>query len=151
MTDLANGQARRNGASWHMPPTIARASASREKPQQPKAPIAPAPVEVVTLKSLPAGALYRIVTDLEGLREAFVDRIDDLDVPMTEIDFAGQLTRGNCQKILCNSEAKWSRSFGWKSLAKMLQGTGMVIALIVDDKQFEPIRRQMQQRRAKRA
>jgi hypothetical protein len=100
-----------------MPPAIERASASREpkKPTPPAAATKPAP-EVVTLASLPPGAIYRIVTDLEALQDGFADRIADLDVAMTEVDEAGGLTRGNCQKLLVKSDAKWSRTLGLKSL-----------------------------------
>jgi hypothetical protein len=152
MTDLAPipGERRRSGGNhWHMPPAIERAKAAREtkKPPPPAAATKPAP-EVVT--SLPPGAIYRIVTDLEALQDGFADRIADLDVAMTEVDEAGGLTRGNCQKLLVKSDAKWSRTLGLKSLEKMLRGTGLVLALIVDDARFDPIKSQMVKRKMKR-
>jgi hypothetical protein len=106
--------------------------------QVPKA--APVPLEMV----------YRVVLDLEGLRDAFADRIVDLDVPMTEVDAVGGMTRGNCQKLLVKSDAKWSRSFGWKTLGAMLKGTGLQLVLIEDAERFAPIKAQMVQRKSKR-
>lgn len=148
------GKARFSGSNrhWGISPSLARAkpALAPNKRQPPAAATKPAPEEVVTLASLPPGTIYRIVLDLEGLREAFVDRIEDLDVPMTEIDAAGDLTRGNCQKLLCKSDAKWARAFGMRSLAKMLRGTGTALALIVDDEKFEPLKSQMVKRKVKR-
>lgn len=139
--------------NWGVPPNIARASASREpkKPQQPKAATKPVPEEVVTIAALPPGTVFRLVTDLDGIKEAFLDRIEDLNIPLTEVDAVAGMTRGNMQKLLSkNSNTTWSREFGWKSLHKALKGTGMVLAFIVDDEKFSPIRERMQQRRAKR-
>src|ERR1700730_1197257 len=84
---------RRSNGHWRMPPAIERASASREpkKPQQPVVAAKPAP-EVVTLASLPPGTVFRIVTDLDALQDAFADRVEDLDVAMTEIDEAADMT-----------------------------------------------------------
>jgi len=96
---------------------------------------------------LHADQIYRIVLDYEGLQEGFADRIEDLNVPLTEVDAAGDLTRGNAQKLLCRSDAKWTRQFGWESLGKMLKGTGLALALIVDDERFAPVKAQMQTRK----
>jgi phytoene dehydrogenase-like protein len=158
MPDLATipnqpGQERRrSGAHWHMPPAIERASASREpkKSQQPVA-AKPAPVEVATIASLPPGTVFRLVTDLEGMKEAFRDRIEDLNVALTEVDFASGMTRGNMQKLLSESDAKWAREFGWKTLGKALDGTGMVLAFIIDDERFASTKAQMVKRKLKRA
>jgi hypothetical protein len=147
--ESSQGRRRSNG-HWHMPPAIERASASREKPQRQAAPTKPAPVDVATLASLPPGAIFRIVTDLDGIKEAFIDRIEDLNVSLTEVDAAGGLTRGNMQKLLSNSNATWSRAFGWKSLNKALKGTGLVLAFIVDDERFASTKAQMVQRKVKR-
>lgn len=91
--------------------------------------------------------IYRVILDYEGLQEGFADRIEDLNVPLTEVDAAGELTRGNAQKLLCKSDAKWARQFGWESLGKMLKGTGLALALIVDDERFAPIKAQMVKRK----
>ena len=91
--------------------------------------------------------LYRIVTDYEGLKEAFNDRIEDLDTPMSEIDTAADLTPGHTQKLLCKSNADWSRSFTWKTLGPMLKGTGLALVLVVDDERFAPVKATLAKRR----
>lgn len=93
--------------------------------------------------------LYRIVTDYEGLKEAFNDRIEDLDTPMSEIDTAADLTPGHTQKLLCKSNADWSRSFTWKTLGPMLKGTGLALVLVVDDARFAPVKATLAKRRRK--
>ena len=93
--------------------------------------------------------LYRIVTDYEGLKEAFNDRIEDLDTPMSEIDTAADLTPGHTQKLLCKSNADWSRSFTWKTLGPMLKGTGLALVLVVDDERFAPVKATLAKRRRK--
>jgi hypothetical protein len=110
----------------------------------------PAPVEVVTLATLPPGTIFRIVDDYESLKEAFADRIFDLGVALTEIDAVSGMTRGNMQKLLSDSDQKWAREFGWKSLNKALRGTGMMLAFIIDDdEKFAALKAQMQKRRWK--
>src|SRR5205085_9844902 len=99
------------------------------------------------MTSLQPDQIFRVILDYEALQDGFADRIEDLNVPLTEVDAAGELTRGNAQKLLCKSDAKWARQFGWESLGKMLKGTGLVLALIVDDARFAPIKAQMQTRK----
>ena len=130
---------RRRGRDWGLSPTIERQrrvsdSASREpkKPLPPVAATKPAPEEVVTIAELPAGTLFRIVTDLDGIKEAFADRIEDLRVALTEVDAAGQMTRGQMQKCLADSNKSWAREFGWKSLHKALTGTGMALVFVIN-------------------
>jgi hypothetical protein len=101
---------------------------------------APVPLEMV----------YRVVLDLDALKEAFADRIADLGVAMTEIDEAGDMTRGQTQKLLVQSNTKWSRSFGWKTLGAMLKGTGLQLVLIEDADRFAPIKAQMVKRKSNR-
>jgi hypothetical protein len=91
--------------------------------------------------------IYRLITDYEALQDGFADRIEDLNVPLTEVDVAGELTRGNTQKLLVKSDAPWARQFGWESLGKMLKGTGLALALIIDDERFAPIKAEMAQRK----
>src|SRR5450631_437863 len=110
--------------------------------------IKPAP-KVATAAPLAPEMIYRVVMDLEALQDAFVDRIMDLGVSLIEIDAAGGLTRGNAQKLLSKSDAKWCREFGGKSLGKMLKGTGLKLVLIVDDVRFGPIKEQMVRRKLK--
>jgi hypothetical protein len=105
--------------------------------------------EAITLASLPPGTLYCVVDNYEALKEAFADRVADLNVSLSEIDAATGMTRGNMQKCLSNSDAKWARGFGLKSLGNALKGTGLALALIVDDERFAPIKAQMVQRKLK--
>ena len=154
MTDanatLSDHRTKRRGRDWGLSQPIERARAAREfkKPQQPVAATKPAP-EVVTIASLPPGTIFRIVDDYESLKEAFADRIEDLAVPLTEIDAVSHMTRGNMQKLLSDSDQKWAREFGWKSLNKALTGTGMMLAFIIDDERFAPIKAQMMKRKLK--
>lgn len=92
--------------------------------------------------------LYRVILDYEALQDGFIDRVDEMEVPLTEVDAAGGLTRGNTQKLLVkNPEAKWARKFGWDSLGKVLKGTGLALLLVVDDERFAPIKADMLKRR----
>src|SRR5450432_855044 len=157
MTDalatISDNRTRRRGNDWgtRLSPAIERARAAREpkKSPPPVAAIKPAP-EVVTIATLSPGTLFRIVDDYEGVKEAFADRVEDLGVALTEVDAAVGLTRGHAQKLTSNSNAKWARQFGFVSLGKMLKGTGMKLAFIIDDEKFAPINAQMAQRKLKR-
>jgi hypothetical protein len=103
----------------------------------------------VTIASLPPGTIFRLVRDYEGVKEAFADRVEDLGVALTEIDAAVHLTRGHMQKLLSNSNAKWARQFGFVSLGKALEGTGMMLAFIIDDERFASVKAQMMKRKLK--
>jgi hypothetical protein len=150
LATLSDNRTKRRGSNWGISPALERSRASREpKPQKPVASIKPAPVEVPTLSSLPPDAIFRIVMDLEALQDAFADRISDLGVPLTEIDAVAGMTRGQAQKVLSKSGARWCREFGWKTLGAMLRGTGLKLVLVVDDERFAPIREQMVRRRLK--
>jgi hypothetical protein len=92
--------------------------------------------------------IYRIVTDYEGVQDAFADRIEDINIPLTEVDAVAGMTRGNMQKLLVKSDAKWAREFGWKTLGDALKGTGMVLAFILDDEKFAPLKAQMMRRKS---
>jgi hypothetical protein len=105
--------------------------------------------KVATAAPLAPEMIYRVVMDLEALQDAFADRIEDLGVALTEVDAAVGLTRGNAQKLLSKSDAKWAREFGWKTLGAMLKGTGLKLVLIVDDEKFAPVMAQMVKRRRK--
>lgn len=91
--------------------------------------------------------LYRVITDLEALQDGFLDRIDDLNSTLTEVDAASKLTRGNMQKLLCKSDAPWAREFGWKSLGAALTGTGMALVLVIDDQRFAPVKERLTTRK----
>jgi hypothetical protein len=108
------------------------------------------------IRSMPEYELYRVVMDYEALQDAFADRIEDLNTPLTEIDEAGGLTRGNMQRLLSSTNPddwrpqgvrKQSRSFGWETLAKALEGTGMALVLVVDDARFAPIKERLATRK----
>lgn len=78
----------------------------------------------------PQPEIYRIVTDMEALHEAFRDRVEDLDVSRIELDAAAGLTPGYSSKLLCDPPMKF---VGKETLPKMLKGTRLAIALVVDD------------------
>jgi hypothetical protein len=102
--------------------------------------------------------LYRVITDYEALQEAFLDRIEDLDTTLEQIDMAGEFTKGNVQKLLTMTPGKPTRDraaplrrkFGWESLGKMLKGTGMALVLVVDDERFAATREQLMKRKKPR-
>lgn len=101
--------------------------------------------------------LYRVITDYEALQDGFLDRIDELDTTQGAIPgFAD----GVVQKLLAKNagrhvketprssrKASLKRSFGWESLGKMLEGTGLALMLVVDDERFAPIKEQLAKRR----
>lgn len=96
---------------------------------------------------IPPDLIYRVILDYEALQDGFADRIEDLGVSLEEIDSAGGFTKGNAQKLLVKSDAKWARKFGWESLGKILKGTGLALALLVDDERFAPIKEQFSKRK----
>jgi hypothetical protein len=86
---------------------------------------------------------YRIVTDYEGLRDGFLDRIEDLNVTLEQIDMAGGFASGNAQKLLSKNpgnriqrnrdhrHASATRSFGWVE-AQLCKALAMKSQLVVD-------------------
>lgn len=99
--------------------------------------------------------LFAVVDNYEALQDGFADRIELLNATLTEIDAAGGMTRGQMQKLLRkfdpndfrpSAKRKYSRGFGWETLGDSLKGTGLALALIVDDEKFAPIRAQMAKR-----
>jgi hypothetical protein len=101
--------------------------------------------------------LYRVILDYEALQDGFLDRIDDLDTTLEQIEIGGELAKGNAQKLLTKNPGKHSkrdrhltsgkRAFGWESLGKMLKGTGLALVLVVDDERFAPLKEQLAKRR----
>jgi hypothetical protein len=100
--------------------------------------------------------LYRVILDYEALQDGFMDRIDDLNTSLDQIDQAGGLTRGNTQRLLTKNPGKprsdrpssaSRRTFGWESLGKMLKGTGLALVLVVDDERFAPMKEQLMKRK----
>lgn len=88
--------------------------------------------------------IYRVVTDMEGLHEAFIDRVEDLNVTRLAIDEAGGFTGGHSAKLLCNPPIK---NIGKVSLGKLLKATGMALVMVVDDERFAPVRAEMAKRK----
>jgi hypothetical protein len=80
--------------------------------------------------------LYRVITDYEALQDGFLDRIEDLDTTFEQIEMAGELPKGYAAKLLCKSQKRVVKALGPHSLGKMLKGTGLVLALVVDDARF---------------
>src|SRR4051812_15399498 len=78
----------------------------------------------------PQPEIYRIVTDMEALHEAFRDRVEDMDVSRIELDAMAGLTPGYASKLLCDPPMKF---VGKETLGKMLKGTGLRLAVIVDN------------------
>lgn len=101
----------------------------------------------------PPYELYRVITDYEALQDGFLDRIDDLDTTVEQIELAGDLAKGQAQKgltkqkSLTKSGVRLKRKFGWESLGKMLKGTGLALVLVVDDVRFAPVKAQLAKRR----
>lgn len=94
--------------------------------------------------------LYRVVLDYEALVEGILDRIEDLNTPLEQIDMAAGFTRGNAQKLVGRGKSRLSRTFGWESLGKMLKGTGLALVLVTDDERFAPVKAMLTQRRRPR-
>jgi len=102
--------------------------------------------------------LFRIVTDYEALQDGFLDRLDDLDTTMALPSFAD----GVVQKLLTKNPGKRvqkakncrfndaRRTFGWESLRKMLNDTGLALVLVVDDERFAETKKQLVKRRKPR-
>lgn len=108
------------------------------------------------MNARPEYEFYRVILDYEALQDGFLDRIDELDTTQGSIPgFAD----GVVQKLLTKNPGKAikrprdhrsasaKRTFGWESLGKMLQGTGLALVLVVDDARFAPIKEQLAKRR----
>ena len=87
---------------------------------------------------------YRVILDYEALQEAFIDRVEDLNVSRLTIDEAGGFTPGHASKLLCNPPIK---KLGPASLEKMLKATGLILIAAVDDERFAPVKAQMMPRK----
>jgi hypothetical protein len=102
--------------------------------------------------------LYRVILDYEALQDGFLDRIDDLETTLEQIDMAGDLAKGNVQKLLNKSDSVrgWDRTrrdkriLGWESLGKMLKGTGLALVLVVDDARFRDAKDMLMKRKRPR-
>lgn len=100
---------------------------------------------------------YRVITDYEALQDGFLDRIEDLNTTLAQIDMAAELG-GNITKFLGKgpSVRTWDRNhrdrrtLGWESLGKMLKGTGLALVLVIDDERFAQIKEQLAKRKNRR-
>jgi hypothetical protein len=107
------------------------------------------------IRVTPEYELYRVITDYEALQDGFLDRIDDLETTLEQIDMAGGFAKGNAQKCLTKTASVrgWDRAkrdkriLGWDSLGKMLAGTGLALVLVVDDERFAEQKAQLAKRR----
>ena len=93
---------------------------------------------------------YRVLLDYEALEDGFIDIIEDMNVPYSEIDVRGGMTNGNTQKLLSKSRERWARTFGVESLGKMLKATGTALVLVVDDERFAQAKADLMQRKRPR-
>lgn len=111
------------------------------------------------IRSMPEYELYRVILDYEALQDGFLDRIEDLNTTLEQIEMAADLAKGNAQKLLTKNPGKQihrmrdhrhasaKRTFGWESLGKMLKGTGLALVLVVDDARFAPLKEQLVERK----
>lgn len=113
---------------------------------------------------------YRVILDYEALQDGFLDRIDELNTTLEQIEMNAGFARGNAQKLLTKSAGKMTverkryvngesnltrfaprqRKLGWESLGKMLKGTGLALVLVIDDERFAPLKEQLMQRKRPR-
>jgi hypothetical protein len=142
---------------------VARAASDSPAPAAGPPEANPAPKESsetgIPASPPPQYQLYRLVTDYEALQDGFLDRIEDLNTTLEQIDINGAFASGNSQKLLTknpgkaiarkrdNRHASARRTFGWKSLGKMLTATGMALVLVIDDERFAPLKAQMMPRK----
>lgn len=103
--------------------------------------------------------LYRVITDYEALQDGFLDRIDDLFTTITGVELAAEMASGQLQKCLSKNPGKAisrprdhrsasaRRTFGWETLGKTLEKTGLALVLVVDDARFAPVKELLAKRR----
>lgn len=89
---------------------------------------------------------YRIITDLDGLREVFCDRADDLNISRVTIDVVGELTPGYSSKLLCDPPM---RPLTNETIPKMLKATRLVLIAVVDDERFAAVKGELSKRKRK--
>jgi hypothetical protein len=126
---------------------LTHAKVAREKPPAPveAPPIAPPPAvdapqpaDVVLIQGNTRNfEPFRIVEDYDALCEAFADRVEDLEVTRLGVDAAGGFAGGHASTLLCNPQIK---NYGPKSLTRMLEATGLVIVLAIDDERFAKVK-----------
>lgn len=92
---------------------------------------------------------YRVILDYDALQDGFLDRIEDLNTTYEQVEAAGGIASGNVAKLLCKSDKRVVKALGPQSLAQMLKGTGLVLALIVDDERFAALKAEHMKPRAR--
>jgi hypothetical protein len=132
---------------WALPPSIERAAAAREKkpptpvPAMATAPPAmetPQPADVVLIKGNTRHfEPFRIVENYDALCEALAERVEDLQATRLGVDAAGRFADGHASTLLCRPQIK---GYGPVSLTKMLEATGLVMVLAIDDERFAKVK-----------
>jgi len=89
---------------------------------------------------------YRVITDLEALREVFVDRAEDLNISRVTIDEVGGLTPGYSSKLLCEPPMKPLTN---ETIPKMLKATRLVLIAVVEDERFAAAKAELSKRKRK--
>ncbi len=86
--------------------------------------------------------IYRVVLDYEGLHEAIIDRVEDINVTRMSIDEVGGFAPGYAAKVLCNPPMKilGRDSVGRDGLGKMLKASGLALIVVVDDERFAVVK-----------
>jgi hypothetical protein len=138
----------RRGRQWGgISANLTHAHVAREKPPGP-APVEPPPI-AAPIPALPPEMIddrfesFRVVTDYEGLCEAFRDRVEDIHATRLSVDAAGGFALGHASTLLCRPQIK---GYGPESLTHMLKATGMVIVLAIDDERFAMVRERLGRR-----
>jgi hypothetical protein len=139
------------GARWALPPNIERAAAAREKKAPASVPLiaqpaveTPQSADVVLIKGNTRHfEPFRIVEDYDALCDALADRVEDLQATRLGVDAAGRFAGGHASTLLCRPQIK---GYGPVSLTKMLEATGLVIVLAIDDERFAKVRERLGRR-----
>jgi hypothetical protein len=144
------------GFSWGLPDSLTHAKVAREKkpPAEVSKPAAPAvptieqpqpdcATDVVIRGNTHDLEAYRIAEDYEALCEAFSDRVEDLQATRLGVDAAGRFAGGHASTLLCNPQIK---HYGPTSLKKMLEATGLVMVLAIDNERFAKVKERLGRR-----
>jgi hypothetical protein len=143
---------RNRGFGSSVPINLTHSHVAREK--KPPVPVAAPPVVAPPEKSQPADVVlikgntrhfepFRIVEDYEALCDALAERVEDLQATRLGIDAAGRFAGGHASCLLCKPQIK---NYGPVSLTKMLEATGLVIVLAIDDERFAKVKERLGRR-----
>jgi hypothetical protein len=140
MSDLAAEDRYRpkKNRGWGLPPNIARASASREKPVPGKpVPIAPVIAQAVASPSIEiTGRALARIENYDALWNAVRARVDALRITRMGIGVLSQLADGYCGKLLGAAQV---RKISLNSLERILEGTGCYLVLVEDPAATETV------------